>query len=68
MQTLAELNNTSTITGPVTFVMACRKFFGLKLGQTLQEFAAELRALTPDDKNDLIAMFKDVGIDASKVA
>jgi hypothetical protein len=40
----------------------------LKQGQTLQEFAAEIRALTPGDKLDLVAMFRTVGIDATKTS
>lgn len=51
-----------------TFMMACREFFGAKQGQSLQEFAAEIRALTPKDRNDLIEMFRSVGYDATKTA
>lgn len=50
-----------------TFMMACREFFGAN-GKTLQEFAAEVRALTPKDRADLIEMFKTVGYDATKTA
>lgn len=50
----------------ITFVMACKQFFGFLPGETLQEFAAELRQLTPKDKQDLIAEFARIGIDASK--
>lgn len=49
-----------------TFIMACREFFGLKTGQTLQEFAAEVRALEPKDRADMIEMFRSVGYDATK--
>ena len=52
----------------MTFVMACKTFFGSKPNQTLQEFAAELRQLTPGDKADLIKEFRTVGIDATKSA
>ena len=55
-------------TNPVTFVAACKNFFGMLPGQTLQEFAKELKALTPDDKAELIVLFRSVGIDASKVS
>jgi hypothetical protein len=51
-----------------TFIMACREFFGNKPGQTLQEFAAEVRALTPEDRAEFIAMFRTVGYDATKTA
>jgi len=54
--------------GPVTFVVACKSFFGLLPGETLQQFVAELRALTPGDKQELISMFKEIGIDASKAS
>jgi hypothetical protein len=50
----------------VTFVVACKQFFGLLPNQTLQEFAAELRKLTPEDKQELIKLFAEIGIDASK--
>lgn len=50
----------------VTFVMACREFFGLLPNQTLQEFVAEVRALTQKDRADLIEMFATVGFDATK--
>ncbi len=43
------------------FVSACKEFFGLKEGQTLTQFAAELKALTPKDKAELSAMFTAVG-------
>ncbi len=49
----------------MTFVAACRKFFGKDRGevpQTLQEFAAEIKALTPKDKEELSTMFQTVGI------
>ena len=52
----------------MSFIAACRKFFGTKPGQTLQDFAAEIKSLTPQDKIDLIAMFKTVDIDATKVS
>ena len=36
-------------------------FFGRKEGQTLKEFADELKALTHQDKLDLIKLAADVG-------
>jgi hypothetical protein len=50
----------------VTFIMACREFFGIKTGQTLQDFAAEVRSLTQEDKAYFIELFKTVGYDATK--
>jgi hypothetical protein len=52
----------------MTFIMACRTFFGTKPGQTLQDFAAEVRALTAEDRAEFIRMFYTVGIDATKTA
>lgn len=45
----------------VSFVMACMKFFGRLANQTLPEFNAELKALTPQDRADLAGMFPNVG-------
>lgn len=49
-----------------TFVQACREFFGKLPNQTLQEFAAELRQLTPEDKAEMVILFRGIGIDATK--
>lgn len=46
-----------------TFVVACRDYFGLLHGQTLKDFSAELKALTPKDRQELCAMFPTVGYD-----
>jgi hypothetical protein len=48
-----------------TFVMACNSFFGRKPNQTLQEFNAELKALTPADRADFTKWFREVGIEIS---
>jgi len=50
----------------MTFIAACKTFFGLLPGETLQEFVSEIKALTPNDKLELIELFKTVGIDATK--
>lgn len=52
----------------MTFIMACRTYFGLKPSQTLQEFAAEIRELNEADRKYLIELFKTIGIDATKVS
>jgi hypothetical protein len=45
-----------------TAVSAIRQFFGLKPGETLQEFMQELKALTPEDKKELAeAAVKELG-------
>ena len=40
----------------IKFVVACRKFFGMKPGQTLLEFSHELKALTEEDKKELAGL------------
>jgi hypothetical protein len=52
----------------MTFIAACREFFGMKQQETLMEFMAEIKALTPQDREDLKAMMLTVGIDASKTS
>ena len=52
----------------MTFVAACGQFFGLLPGQTLMEFALELKKLAPVDKEELIKLFVTVGIDATKIS
>lgn len=52
----------------VTFVMACREFFGMLPNETLQEFIAEVRKLTEKDRKDMIEMFRTVELDATKVS
>lgn len=37
-------------------VALLKEFFGSKPGQTLTEFGAELKALTPEDKAELVAL------------
>lgn len=37
----------------VSFAKACADFFGKKPGQKLQDFAQELRALTPEDREEM---------------
>jgi hypothetical protein len=44
------------------FATACKNYFGFKEGQNSGGFLAELKALTPKDKADFIAMFPSVGI------
>lgn len=36
---------------PETFVAAMKHFFGVREGQTLSEFSAELKALSPEERN-----------------
>lgn len=37
----------------ITFTMACRKFFDVKPGQTLLQFAQEIKALGEQDRLEL---------------
>lgn len=37
----------------ISFVAACKRYFGLKQDQKLLEFQGEIKALTPQDRADL---------------
>jgi len=45
----------------MSFVAACKDYFGYKPGQTLGEFMNEVRACTEADKEDLKKEFLKVG-------
>lgn len=47
----------------LSFVAACKDYFGFKPGQTLLQFRDEIAALTTKDRQELSAMFKTVGIE-----
>jgi len=51
----------------MTFVAACRIHFGVRPGDGLRDFVAELKALTPEDRIELTALSAEQGIDASGV-
>lgn len=40
----------------MTPVQVLREYFGLKHGQTLAEFAKELKALSPEERNELVLL------------
>lgn len=52
---------------PMSFIAACRTFFGLKPNESLQEFVKEIKDLAEKDKADLTEMFRSVGIDSTRV-
>ena len=39
----------------MTFMAACKDFFGLREGQTSLEFGKEIKALTPEDRAEIVA-------------
>lgn len=45
----------------VSFAVACLKFFGRQEGQTAADFGKEIKALTPEDRAELTALFPSVG-------
>ena len=46
----------------IGFIVACSKFFGIKPGQSLLQFAGEVRQLTDIDKEDLrLFLEKELG-------
>ena len=46
----------------MSFVSRCKSFFELKPGQTLKDFAEELRALSDDDVRGLVRLFNEAGM------
>lgn len=38
----------------ISFTQACSRFFGKKDGQSLNEFGAEIKMLSPKDREDMI--------------
>lgn len=49
-------------TEKMSFLKRMRDFFGMKSGQTLTDFQAELKALTSKDKEDLVNYFNQAGM------
>jgi hypothetical protein len=45
----------------LTFMAACREFFGLKEGQTAMEFGKELKQLTDADRAEIKAGLEKLG-------
>jgi hypothetical protein len=45
----------------LTFMAACRDFFGLKDGQTAMEFGKELKQLTDKDREEIKAGLAAIG-------
>jgi hypothetical protein len=44
------------LTTRMSFVTACHTYFGRKSGQSLLEFGAELKALTSQDRRELVQL------------
>lgn len=53
------------MTGKVSFVSACRTHFGMKPGQTLSQFAAEVKTVSgdPETRAYFVREFAKVGIE-----
>lgn len=52
----------------MAFVVACKKYFGQQPGQSLTEFQAEVRKLTPADKAELAPLLaKELGEPVAEV-
>jgi len=45
--------NTTTQAKPMSFVAACKDFFGTKEGQTPLQFMKEVKELTPKDREEI---------------
>jgi hypothetical protein len=49
---------------PESSTIVLKKFFGFKQGQSLQDFSAELKELSPEDKKELSeAAAKQLGVE-----
>ena len=48
---------------------AIHKFFGLKQGQTLKQFADEIKALSPEEKHDIAkGACEEMGVELEEVS
>ena len=45
-----------TIARKMSSIMVLKEYFGYQPGKGLKEFAAEVKALTPEDKAELVAL------------
>lgn len=45
----------------LTFLQACKDFFGLRDGQTAMQFAQEIKALTETDRSEIRAGLEQNG-------
>lgn len=46
----------------LTFTARCKDFFGLHPGETITQFVAEMKALTPADKAEFHEAFNQMGL------
>lgn len=49
----------------MSFIAACKDYFGMKEGQTLSDFMTEIKALTTQDREDLKKEFARIGYQIS---
>jgi hypothetical protein len=49
-------------------IVLLKEFFGLNPGQTPKEFGAEMKALTPEDKAELVALVRSRLAEAAPAA
>lgn len=47
----------------MTFIAACRQFFGMKPGQSLTDFGKEIRELPQKDREEIAAELRKAGLD-----
>ena len=52
----------------MTFMAACRDFFGLHQGETFLEFGKEIKALTPEDRAEITEGLKQNGYEILSAA
>lgn len=50
----------------VSFIVGCKRFFGLKPEQTSAQFVAEVKALTPADRAELAPLLTlELGVEVT---
>ena len=65
-QRCAKKKGENMETSKMSFIVACKKFFGMKIGQSLTDFANEIKAISDKEKAELTHEFQTVGIEITK--
>src|SRR5712671_6267263 len=61
-------NQGATAMQIMSFTAACKHYFGYRPQQTLGEFMAEVKELTPEDRAYFTKLFPSVGIEIAKLS
>ena len=62
-------NNKETTMENISFMAACKRFFGFKEGQGLTDFGAEIKAVSDKDRLELAPLLsKALGVEVTALA